>query len=67
MSKRTRIYPGTYLHEETGIVTKHECPPIGTNRFDWNATFDGYEPGDPIGFGPDEASAIKNLMEAVDD
>ena len=50
------------------IVTK-ENPPIPSRLFDYSATFDGYEPGEPIGWGatPEEAIAdLKEWQEALD-
>lgn len=37
----------------------HVYPPIPQRQFDYCATADGYEPGDPIGYGatPEEAKA----------
>jgi hypothetical protein len=43
------------------IVTRHIRPPIADTRWDWEATYDGYEPGDPIGYGPTELKAIEDL------
>lgn len=45
------------------IVTEFICPPIPIRKFDWTATFDGYEPGEPIGRGETEAEAIHDLYE----
>jgi hypothetical protein len=36
--------------------------PGPTDRFDWSATFDSYEPGCPIGHGPTEFHAIVDLL-----
>lgn len=44
------------------IVTSNIYPPIPDRRFDWSATFDGYEPGGPIGFGRTEQEAIDDLL-----
>jgi hypothetical protein len=33
------------------IVTSYDPKPIPTRAFDWCAVFDGYDGGDPIGFG----------------
>lgn len=38
-------------------------PPIPIRNFDWEATFDEYDMGDPIGFGRTKEEALKNLME----
>ena len=45
------------------IVTELVLPPIPTTRFDWCAAREGYEPGDPIGYGPTEQAAIEELIE----
>lgn len=45
------------------IETECICPPIPIRAFDWCATFNGYEPGDPIGYGPTEADAIADLWQ----
>jgi hypothetical protein len=37
-------------------------PPIQSSYFDWQATFDGYEPGDSIGHGRTEQEAIDWLL-----
>jgi hypothetical protein len=43
------------------IKTQHICPPIPDRRFDWVATQEGYEPGDPVGYGKTEQEAINDL------
>jgi hypothetical protein len=43
------------------INTQHVYPPIPVRKYDWCATFDGYEPGDLIGEGATEAEAIADL------
>jgi len=45
------------------INTSHDYPPIPDRRYDWSATFDGYEPGDLIGYGATEVEAIADLKE----
>ncbi len=49
------------------IITNHSRPPIPTNRFDWTAVTDNYEPGHPIGYGATEAAAIADLQEQLDE
>lgn len=44
-----------------------ELPPIPTNRFDYAATFDSYEPGDPIGRGATMVAAVTDLKEQDDE
>jgi len=46
----------------TAIRTRHDYPPIPIRSMDWSATFDNYEPGCPIGFGPTEQAAITDLL-----
>ena len=51
------------------ILTRYAPPPIPTRDLDWDAVSEDYEPGDPIGYGPTEESAIADLkaqMEARD-
>lgn len=38
-------------------------PPIPDRGFDYQATFDGYDEGDPVGHGPTEQAAIDDLHE----
>lgn len=45
------------------IITTHHPPPIPLRSMDWSAARDGYEPGDPIGYGATEEEAIEDLME----
>lgn len=49
------------------IVTTYICPPIPTRAFDWTATQDGYEPGDPIGYGRTQQEAIDDLLDQLED
>lgn len=42
-------------------------PPIPIRDRDWCATVDGYEPGDPIGWGATEQDAIADLMDQLED
>jgi hypothetical protein len=44
------------------IHTSYDFPPIPIRNCDWSATFDGYEPGDPIGTGRTEQAAIADLL-----
>lgn len=48
------------------IITDYRPAPIPIRSFDWTATFDGYEPGDPIGYGTTEAQAIKSLKASAE-
>ena len=49
------------------IVLSHIRPPIPVRDFDWQATLDGYEPGDPIGHGRTPEDAKADLIEQLDD
>jgi hypothetical protein len=44
------------------IDVHFEYPPIPDRNFDWCATFDGYEPGDPMGWGRDAEKAVIDLF-----
>lgn len=44
------------------IVTECIRPPIPIRQFDWRATYAGYEPGDPMGYGATEAEAMADLV-----
>jgi hypothetical protein len=44
------------------IETEYVHPPIPMPQFDWQATLDGYEPGDKIGNGATEKEAIEDLL-----
>ena len=48
------------------INTHFDMKPIPDRRFDWEATFDDYEPGGKwgfIGYGRTEAEAVTDLLE----
>ena len=51
------------------VRTSHECPPIPVRGVDWSAIdyarYDGE--GSPIGRGPTEEDAIKDLLEQIAD
>jgi hypothetical protein len=57
------------IHHRNGLVieTNYVFPPIPIRDKDWMATLDSYEGGDPIGTGPTEEAAIKDLLEQVED
>ena len=48
------------------IVTRYDQLPIETRSFDWTATMDNYQPGDPVGKGQSEKDAIGDLLAQVD-
>ena len=45
------------------INISYDPKPIPTNRFDYCATLDGYEPGDPCAYGPTAEAAKAELLE----
>lgn len=49
------------------IITEHVYPPIPIRDFDWCATFAGYEPGEPQGYGATMQAAIEDLMSKADE
>ncbi|HZP68350.1 MAG TPA: hypothetical protein VFB29_00270 [Pseudolabrys sp.] len=49
------------------IVTTYDPPPIPTRSCDWRAMWDGYEPGDAIGFGRREIDAVADLIDQTPD
>jgi hypothetical protein len=49
------------------VVTSHVYPPIPIRYMDWQATLDGYEPGDLIGNGSTEAEAVMDLYQQIED
>ena len=49
------------------IRTSFEFPPIPLRQFDWAATTDDYEPGQPIGHGRTELAAVKDLISQLED
>lgn len=48
------------------IRVSYDRPPIPTNRFDYSAVFNGYEPGDLIGYGSTAEAAIEDLQEQAE-
>ena len=44
------------------VVVRWIYPPIPDRRFDWQASRDGWDLGDPLGFGRTELEAIKDLL-----
>lgn len=47
------------------IRVSAEFPPIPDNQYDYMATLDDYEPGDPIGYGPTVEAAIQDLKDQL--
>lgn len=46
---------------ERKINTHYNPKPMPARGFDWCATFDDYEPGDPMGYGATKEAAIADL------
>ena len=51
------------MSEPRKILTSPVFPPIPTCQFDWAAVFDGYEPGELIGYGRTKEEAAADLLE----
>ena len=51
-----------YTLNRDSIVTAFVNPPIPSRDFDWSATHDSYDEGDPIGWGSTKESAIDDLI-----
>ena len=51
---------------ERKILTERIFPPIPDRSFDWSAVLEGYDAGDPIGYGRTEAEAIADLKEQME-
>lgn len=51
----------------TRIHIEHVYPPVPFRNHDWRATFDGYEPGDPMGAGSTKEEAIGDLLDQAYD
>ena len=45
------------------IRTVQWTKPIPLRQFDWCATAEDYEPGDPIGYGTTHDEAVNDLVE----
>ena len=45
------------------IITEYIHPSIPIRDYDWQATREGYDDGDLIGYGSTEQEAIDNLLE----
>jgi len=51
------------IADPRNIVVTHVYPPIPLRQFDYSAVRDGYEPGDPIGYGKTAFDAERDLIE----
>lgn len=49
------------------IVTSYVYPPIPCRSYDWSAVTEGYEEGEPMGWGPTKERAIEDLMEQLEE
>ena len=49
------------------IKTTYDPPPIPMRQFDWSATFEDYDLGDPIGHGATEKDALIDLQWYLED
>lgn len=49
------------------IRTDYWRKPIPTDRYDWSAVTDDYEPGCPVGWGSTEADAIADLKAQLEE
>jgi len=52
---------------ESKIKVTHVYPPIACRNFDYVATRDNYDEGDPVGYGSTEQQAIDDLLEQEDE
>ena len=48
------------------IHTAYDMAPIPIRDWDWVATLDGYQGGDPVGNGETEIEAVADLLEQLD-
>lgn len=49
------------------VHVEHVYPPIPERQYDYLATFDGYEPGDLMGYGRTAVEAVTALKEQDDE
>jgi len=47
------------------IDTRYDPKPGPSQKFDWEATFEGYDEGDPVGYGATEQEAVQALLDAA--
>ena len=53
-------------HDEYTIKLRFIYPPIPDRNYDWEATLDGYDAGDPIGNGRSPIVAVDDLLEQIE-
>lgn len=46
------------------IITDFDPKPIPNRNFDWTACRDGYDEGEPVGYGRTEDAAVESLLDA---
>jgi len=61
MTSRKEERP-TISKDKHVIVTAYIFPPIPSREYDWQAAYDGYEEGDPLGHGATETEAMIDLL-----
>lgn len=49
------------------VITEYVRPPVPTTQYDWAAMVEGEEDSMPIGRGPTEAQALRDLAEQLAD
>jgi hypothetical protein len=49
------------------IIFEYVYPPIPIRCCDWSAVLDGYEGGDPIGYGATKEAAQADLLMQLED
>ena len=49
------------------IHIEHVYPPVPFRDMDYRATFDGYDEGDPMGYGPTAEAARADLLDQVEE
>ena len=55
------------MKTERKIVTNYWAKPIPMRQFDWEALEEGWDLGEPMGYGRTEQAAIDDLMEQLED
>jgi len=45
------------------IITEYDVKPIPIRSYDWSATREDWDEGEPIGYGVSEEEAINDLIE----
>jgi hypothetical protein len=52
---------------ERKIITMFNEPPIPSRHWDWQATEEGFDYGDSVGYGSTEQEAIDDLIGQLDE